>query len=173
MPAHVQNDPTDPATKRPDSPLLESVGSEFIRVEIDEFGYVIQLPESSSPDDPISIFDLYYSPEIVDQIVRYINQFVREPQVPGKPCSRALNWYPICQAEVYTYLAIRIYMTIHVENELSDYWNTSKDSPIHSISKHISRDRFQELHIRWRYHRTDASGPYEKVCKTTTFYLIN
>ena len=84
MSAYIQNDPIDPATKRPNSPPLESVGSEFIPVKIDDFEYTIQLPEDVSCDDPISIFDLYYSPRIIDQLVQYINQFVREPEDPGK-----------------------------------------------------------------------------------------
>ena len=79
MTTYIQNDPTDPTTKRLDSPPLERAGSEFNRVQINQFGYTIQLPESSSPDDPITIFDLYYSPEIIDKLVLYINQFVRKP----------------------------------------------------------------------------------------------
>ena len=163
MSAHIQNDSTDPATKRPNSPPLESVGSEFIPVKIDDFEYIIQLPEDVSCDDPISIFDLYYSPRIIDQLVQYINQFVREPEDPGKLRSQARNWYPTCRAELYTYLAIRVYMTIHGENEIPDYWNKSETAPVHSISKHMSRDRFQELHIRWRCHKSGTSGLYEKV----------
>lgn len=171
MNAHVQNDPTDPATKRPNSPPIKSAGSRFIPVPIEDFGYTINLPPSASCDDPISIFDLYYSPEIIDKLVQYTNNYVREPEVPGKPCARADAWYPTWRTELYAYLAIRIYMTIHIENELSDYWNTSNASPIHPISKHMSRNRFQELHMRWRYHDSGASGPYKKVQYFSTFPL--
>lgn len=160
---NVENDPTDPATKRPNSPPLKSAGSEFIPMDIPEFGYEIHLPEDVSCDDPISIFDLYYSPEIMAQIVQYTNDVEREPEVPGKPGCRAAKWYPTCQSELYTYLGIRVYMTTHIENEISDYWNTSNNSPFHHISKHMARDRFQELHMRFRCHGTEAIGPYEKA----------
>lgn len=106
MSAHVQNDPTDPATKRPNSPPLKSTGSAFTPTKIDQFGYDIKLPASASCDDPISIFDLYYSPEIIDQLVQYINNYQRNPQDPEKRHVRALAWYPTCCAELYTFLAI-------------------------------------------------------------------
>jgi hypothetical protein len=37
--------------------------------------------------------------------------------------------------------------------------------PIHPISSYISRDRFQELHIRVRIHGKEARGAYAKVSK--------
>jgi hypothetical protein len=54
-------------------------------------------------------------------------------------------------------------MTLHVENEISDYWKTSRNGPIHPIREHMSRDRFQELHMRVRVYDEVAKGPYAKV----------
>jgi hypothetical protein len=159
----IQNDSTDSATKRPNSPPLKKAGSCFIPMQLDDFGYDISLPETASADDPISLFTLYYAPEIIEQLVEYTNQYQREPRDASKPHSRALSWYPTCSGEIYTYLAIRIYMTLNVQNKISDYWDTRVCTPFHHITKHMSRDRFQELHVRFRCYGSDARGPYEKV----------
>lgn len=49
---------------------------------------------------------------------------------------------PTCAKEIYIYLAIRIYMMIHIENEIENYWNTKVYKPNHPISKYISKNRF-------------------------------
>jgi hypothetical protein len=41
--------------------------------QLDDFGYDISLPETASADDPISLFTLYYAPEIIEQLVEYTN----------------------------------------------------------------------------------------------------
>jgi hypothetical protein len=43
-------------------------------------------------------------------------------------------------------------MTLHVDNEITDYWTTKDMTPKYPITKYLSRDRFQELHIRVRFH---------------------
>jgi hypothetical protein len=63
-------------------------------------------------------------------------------------------------------------MTLHIENEIQDYWNTSRTSPKHPISKHIARDRFQELYIRFRYEGPGTKGPYARVNYTTNSYYF-
>jgi hypothetical protein len=75
----IQNNSTDSTTKRPNSPPLKKAGSCFILMQLDDFGYDISLPETASTDDPISLFTLYYAPEIIDQLVKYTNQYQREP----------------------------------------------------------------------------------------------
>jgi hypothetical protein len=60
-------------------------------------------------------------------------------------------------------------MILHVENEISDYWNMSRATPDHPISKHMLRDRFQELHIRFRCEQPGIKGPYARVNCTTNY----
>jgi hypothetical protein len=167
MQEHVQNDPTDAATKRPDSPPLKRAGSAFVPMNIPDFPYDIRLPADASYDDPISLFQLYYSLEIIQQLVDYTNNYIREPKDPTKPHCRASNWYPTCTAELYIFLGIRIYMTLNVQNEISDYWDTRRCSPSHFITSCMPRDRFQELHMRFRWYDPGADGPYEKVYKNS------
>jgi hypothetical protein len=71
--------------------------------------------------------------------------------------------------EIYTYFATRIYMTLHIENKISDYLNTSDITLFHPISKYIPRNRFQELYLRFRYVELGIKGPYARVNSTTKY----
>jgi hypothetical protein len=62
-------------------------------------------------------------------------------------------------------------MSLHMENEIADYWNTKDMTPEHLITKFLSRNRFQELYMRVRFHRNQEQGPYEKVVSRSLFIL--
>ena len=106
---------------------------------------------------------MYYTPEIIELIVKKTNEYRRESQDDSCSRARANDWYPTCSAEIYIYLAIRIYMTLHEDNEIADYWSTKDMTPEHPITKYLSRDRFQELYMRVRFHGEEEKGAYEKA----------
>jgi hypothetical protein len=51
-------------------------------------------PEHTSPDDSITLFTMYYTPEIMDIIVEKTNEYAREPVDDSQPYARANHWYP-------------------------------------------------------------------------------
>jgi hypothetical protein len=163
MPDYTVFDPTDKGTLRPNEDSLRKQGESFKPMQLPNWGWEINLPDNASPDDPITLFTMYYTPEIIDLIVEKTNNYLREPQDDSCPRARAKEWYPTCAGEIYLYFAIRIYMTLYICNEISDYWNTKDFTPDHPISHYMSRDRFQELHIRVRFHGEEEKGPYAKV----------
>jgi Transposase IS4 len=112
-----------------------------------DFGWEITLPENASADDLITLFTLYYIPEIIDLIVEKTNEYVRKPQDNSCPYARANKWYLTCHGEIYIYFALCIYMTLYTCNEISDYWDMKDFILIHPISEEMTRDRFQELHM--------------------------
>jgi hypothetical protein len=63
-------------------------------------------------------------------------------------------------------------MTLHVLNEISDYWDTSKNTLTHDFTKLMPKNRFQELYIRVRLARMDANGAYAKVSKAPLISLL-
>ena len=65
----IINDPTDRGTKRPNAKLLLKAGRKFIPMILPDFDFEITLPDDVSPDDPISLFTMYYTPEIINTIV--------------------------------------------------------------------------------------------------------
>jgi Transposase IS4 len=173
MPEDTVFDSTDKGTLRPDAKPLRTKGDAFYPMKLPDFGWEITLPENASPDDPITLFTMYYTPEIMDMIVERTNEYAREPEDDSLPYARANQWYPTCRGELYIYFAIRIYMTLYVMNEISDYWDTSKFTPDHSITSYMSRNRFQELHMRVRLAGREAEGPYAKVSFILLFLLTH
>ena len=119
MPGNTVFDPTDLGTLRPDEPAIHKVGTCFRPLEVDERPTHITLPKNVTPLRPYSLFELYYSPEIIDSIVQATNAYDRP--VGEGPQSRGQDWYNTTPQEIYIYLVIRIYMTLRGENEISDY----------------------------------------------------
>jgi len=157
-------DSTDRGTLRPNLKPLHKKGNAFNPIELPHFDPQITLPDYISSDNPIALFTLYYTPEIIELIVQKTNKHIRLPK-NGDDSSRARanEWYPIYSGEIYIYFAIQIYMTLFVCNEIYDYWNTNGLTPIHPISAEMSRDRFQELYIRVQLAGNEAIGPYNRV----------
>ena len=169
MPEDTVFDSTDKGTLRPNAKPIRKKGNAFKPMQLPNWDWQITLPENASPDDPITLFTMYYTPGIIDLIVKKTNEYARKPQDDSSPYARANQWYPTCSGEIYLYLAIRIYMSLYVCNEIADYWNTLDFTPDHLITSYISRNRFQELHIRVRIHGKDVEGPYAKVSKIDSF----
>ena len=165
-------DSTDKGTLRPDEEPLESTGDKFNPMKLPHFDWEIHLPENVSPDDPITLFTMYYTPEIMDMIVENTNNYTRRPRNDMLPESRINQWYPTCRGELYLYFAIRIYMTLHVLNEISDYWDTSKNTPTHDFTDLIPRNRFQELYIQVRLVGIATKGIYTKVSKILLYFVL-
>ena len=170
MPEDTVFDSTDKGTLRPNEDPIYKQGDTFKPMQLPNWGQEITLPENASPDDPITLFIIYYTPEIIDLIVTKTNEYRREPQDDSCPRARAKEWYLTCAGEIYLYLAIRIYMTLYIYNEIADYWNTKDFTPDHPIASYMSRDRFQELYIYMRIYGEDVEGPYAKVSKLV--YLL-
>ena len=168
----TEPDPTDRGTQRPNAPPLQGKGNEFIPFECPDFEFEITLPQDTSPDDPITLFTLYYTSDIIESIVRYTNNVSRKAQDPSKSNARANKWYPTCTSEIYLYLAIRIYMTLFAMDEVSDYWSNNKLFPQHAITQYMSRNRFQELHMRYRVAPAGHQNLWDRVCIMSKCLLI-
>jgi hypothetical protein len=78
MPELTVFDTTDKGTLRPDKEPLESTGDKFVSIKLSHFGWEIYLPENTSPDDPITLFTMYYTPKIMDIIMENTNNYTRK-----------------------------------------------------------------------------------------------
>lgn len=153
-------DPTDKGTLRPNEAPIHKVGTGFTPLVVEDRPTEIHLPDGVSPLEPFSLFELYYSIEMIDSIVLATNRYQRK--VGESKFARGSGWYDTNPREIYIYLAIRIYMTLHIENEIADYWDTSDAGPKHPITIHLSVNRFKELHIRYRLGE-DVTTTYTRV----------
>jgi hypothetical protein len=79
MPEDTVFDSTNKGTLRPNEDPLRKQGELFKPMQLPNWGWEIILPENVSPDDPITLFTMYYTPEIIDLIVTKINEYLREP----------------------------------------------------------------------------------------------
>jgi hypothetical protein len=114
-------DTTDPGTRRPKALALKTKSDHFEPMKLPDFEPEIHLPDHVSPDDPITIFILYYIPEIIEQIIENTNLNSCQLKDPLKPKARAYSWVPTTSGEIYIYFAICIYMTLYIKNEITDY----------------------------------------------------
>lgn len=160
MPVNTVYDPTDKGTLRPNDAPIHQAGKAFIPLSVEYRPTQITLPEGVDPLKPITLFLLYYNKEIIQSIVDATNAYQRKVGDAARP--RGGDWWDTNPQEIYLYTALRVYMTLHVENEIVTYWETSKLGAIHTIMESLPVDRFQELHIRFRL-GLDASTPYTRV----------
>jgi hypothetical protein len=79
MPEDTVFDPTDKGTLRLNAKPLRTKGDAFYPMKLPDFGWEITLSEHVSPNDPITLFTMYYTPEIIDLIVEKMNKYLREP----------------------------------------------------------------------------------------------
>lgn len=163
MANRTEFDPIDKGTLRPVEPAIQSVGDAFKPLHVLDRPTYIILPDDVYPTNPFSLFNLYYTIEIMDYIVNITNEYDRAVSKTPEGRARGIDWHPTNRQEMYIFLSIRIYMTLHVENEIKDYWNTLKMAPIHPITKYMPRARFEELHIRYRVGDDDTTT-YTRVC---------
>jgi hypothetical protein len=69
MPKDVINNLTDKGTKRLNAKLIITAAHKFFLIYLLDFDFEITFPDDVSPKDPISLFTIYYTLEIVKQIV--------------------------------------------------------------------------------------------------------
>ena len=70
---------TDKGTLCPHAKPLQKKGDIFQLIKLPDFSQEITLLENVSPDNPITLFTLYYTPEIIDLIVEKTNKYMQKP----------------------------------------------------------------------------------------------
>ena len=121
----VVSDSTDLATMRPDLPPATATGTQFIPMILPDFCPKISLPSHIKPDNAWALFELFFSKEQLEIIVKHINDYVDYLdlfELDEKAENKRLHrWKPMTVDELYMYLGIRIYMGIHIENKIRFY----------------------------------------------------
>jgi hypothetical protein len=106
MPELIVFDSTDKGTLRLDEEPLESTGDKFVLIKLPHFGWEIYPLENTFLDDLITLFIMYYISEIMDMIVEYTNNYIRELKDNTWPYSRANEWYLTNRGELYVFFTI-------------------------------------------------------------------
>jgi hypothetical protein len=61
------------------------------------------------------------------------------------------------------YLVIQVYWTMHKSPTVDVYWDTIEETPNHSFTSIMSRNRFQEISMRFHISAPGVTDLYERV----------
>jgi hypothetical protein len=135
--------PTD-NTCRPIFPAQPECGDAFEPFHVQQRDFHIQ----ALPQDPVSLFHCFLPESLIKQWVDWTNAWAQSLLQLGerrlRPTARIRAWRPTSVAEVYIWLAILIYIGIHIEIRVEDHWKTSvmgQQRSNHSIIKFMAYDR--------------------------------
>lgn len=54
-------------------------------------------------------------------------------------------------------------MSIYTLSNIKDYWDIREETPLHPISRRMSRNRYQEIHMRFRITTAGIVDIFERV----------
>ena len=92
-----------------------------------------------------AIFTRFFTDEILQVIVNNTNMYAQLYSSP--PTQHARAWESTTVRKLRAYIGAYIWMRMHVESKISDYWRTdaSKESLHTQLTKHISRIRWEQI----------------------------
>ena len=147
-------DPTDPGTLRPDLPPEPVIGTHFDLREYPQFHHKINLPLGVDNTNAFSIWSLFFTQEQLLNIANNTNSNAqirasaeRQKHPPdGLPFARYHHWFDTSVEELYLFLAILIYMGLHPEFDIENYWSCKDLMPDHSkVTSFMSCNRWQDI----------------------------
>jgi hypothetical protein len=121
MPEATRHDTTDKGTLRLNAKPIPKTETHFEPIQLLLKPFQIALPDTVSPNEPLSLFLLYFNSEMIEIIAQSTNLYMPSTDELLTERARVVEWYRTLPGELYIYLAIRIYTTLYVENEISNY----------------------------------------------------
>ena len=98
-------------------------------------------PTTPVPDSPSKVFELMFTPSLMDTIVQQTNLYAKEVMGDEKYAA----WEKVTLDELKAYLGFSILMGINRLPALDDYWSSDHTLRYSPIADRISRDRFREI----------------------------
>ena len=88
------------------------------------------------------VFSLFFIEEILQKLINYINEYGSSSEIDIEDKSYARTWFSTIVKELRAYIVTFIYMDLHTEACIEDFWNTKPTKAIHlPVSIHISLKR--------------------------------
>lgn len=108
----------------------------------DDYSALTQLPPHVNPGRPWQIFHPFFTDEVLQAITDHTNAYAALHQ----PSGGGRLWKPTITHEILAYIATYIYIGLHKEPEVSQYWNIRAREPLlPQVSKHIGLKRRQQI----------------------------
>jgi hypothetical protein len=138
----------DPCTKKSKKPPPEPWALlPFTPIEIDDYldPGEPSIPSSLDRHNPLAVFKLFFTEEIIDKMVEWINKYIATHFIPKEKAlkGRPRKWKPISKLELYAYFGVVIYMGIIIELAVEDYWGPIKKGAAYKVTDYILKDRFK------------------------------
>ena len=120
------------------------------------------LPDTIPYDDPYAIFSLFFTESTLQTLVQHTNEYTF--LYPGPEKTRV--WKPTTVNEFRAFLGVSIWMGLHVESGIKDFWNTDplKGCIHYQVLKSMSLKRWQQIDRFFH-----VSKPLPPGRKVTTF----
>ena len=130
-----------------------------------------KLPNDVNLEDPYQIFKLIYTDELLEELAVHTNEYAKLHPTKKKNARCPRPWKPTTAGELLAYLAVTIYMGLHIETDIKDYWNKNPaKGPLHKIiTAHISLVQFQQLDRMFHIskpkpiHNPTKESPFDKI----------
>ena len=132
----------------------------FIKIKND-FQYELNKLFSNISCPSYNIFNLFFIVDIFQKMIDYINNYVVEWYFIHSKRIHDRKWIFVIVNKLRTYIITYIYMKIHVENRMKNYWNTNDIKSLHFIViKYIELNKWEQID---RFFRTFKSMSKQNV----------
>ena len=98
-------------------------------------------PTVAIPDTPLEIFRLFYTPQLIQEIVNQTNLYAKE--VMG--AVKFSQWTPVAIEDMEAFLGFNLLMGLNPKSSIEDYWKKNPNYHYPPIADRISRDRYREI----------------------------
>lgn len=104
------------------------------------------------PHTALGLFKLFLTPETVNSFAENTNKRRDRQSRQGQPRKKHSpynNWpggQPTIPHKIRLFLASIIYMGLHQENQLDNYWQSSELAPAHPIARFFSKNRWKAIY---------------------------
>jgi hypothetical protein len=97
-------------------------------------------PEFPTTVSPLDNFSLFFTLDLIKTITKNTNRYaaLQRQQDGYTSNSEGRKWEVLLVPELYVFLGAIIYMGVHEEPQISQYWNTDINiGPIHTLPLHL------------------------------------
>ena len=138
---------TDPGTRRPDEASFSQSGADFQPLLMPSRCMQISPISTTNAHNPFALWQLFFTPNHMHVMMTHTNENAKLYYANNTTeYVHARLWYAITIQELYTFFAIHIYMGIHKEPRIPNYWNQQSDKPLHPlIYRTMSYNQFEMI----------------------------
>ncbi len=144
---NVVSDSTDLKTDRSNLRFITDINDRFESIQISSNVSCVNISSDISSLDAASLWDLYFFFEMLQTIAKHINIYINESHRWEKERdSKVRSFLNTDELKLKTYFEICIYISLHKESQVSDYWNIKLNKSLHSlIQEAMTLNRYKNI----------------------------